>query len=200
MIKSAVEQSVSSIKIYLNQQETSPGTLQLSSSQVPAIFVDKRLNRMVWLSGPMLARNLGDKRNAYQILLNSSVLEVGIRWDCGIGCSWSTQHRCTANTWIMTQQPPRVDQRGRPLNSGSCWFALCIPSGEFLQWCPLRVGECLCPLPARSSTQVANSLYISQDPAAYRQGIGGSKSIWMTSNSHSRMDHSMCVNRLTNLF
>ena len=79
MIKSAVEQSVSSIKIYLNQQETSPGTLQLSSSQVPAIFVDKRLNRMVWLSGPMLARNLGDKRNAYQILLNSSVLEVGIR-------------------------------------------------------------------------------------------------------------------------
>ena len=52
--------------------------LQLSSSQVPAIFVEKRLNRTIWLNGPMLERNLGDKRNAYQILLNSTVLEVEI--------------------------------------------------------------------------------------------------------------------------
>ena len=45
-------------------------------------------------------------------------------------------------------------------------------------------GGFSCHLPTRSSTQVTNSHYSSQDPAAYRQGVGGSKSIWMTSNSN----------------
>lgn len=158
--------------------------LQLSSSQVPAIFVEKRLNRKIWLNGPMLAGNLGDKRNAsdsFELYCSRSgnslrLWVLAVLDPLGTGAPLTCEPR-HSSPLVLTGEGGRLTHAAVDL---LCAFHL----ENSYNGVHCGGGGFSCHLPTRSSTQVTNSHYSSQDPAAYRQGVGGSKSIWMTSNSN----------------
>ena len=110
-------------------------TLQLSSSQVPAILVEKRLNRTIWLNGPMLARNLGDKclSDSFELWCSKSgnslrlwVLAVLDLLGTGAPLTCESRH---SSPLVLTGEGGRLTHAAVDL--------LCASHLEFLQRCPL---------------------------------------------------------------
>lgn len=174
-------------------------TLQLSSSQVPAILVEKRLNRTIWLNGPMLARNLGDKclSDSFELWCSKSgnslrlwVLAVLDLLGTGAPLTCESRH---SSPLVLTGEGGRLTHAAVDL---LCAFHL----ENSYNGVHCGGGGVLRP-PANQILHTGYQLTLHQPrPSCLQARCWWIKVHLDDVKFKSRTAHSMCVKRLTNLF